>query len=269
MKESIFVKKTEAFLKKLENDFLKKSFVFDDVDSTNATAKDLAKAGAEEGTVVIARSQSHGRGRFERSWESPEGGVYLSLILRPGVSRQKTPLLSFIAALAVTKTINEYGIHATIKWPNDVRVNGRKIAGVLLESEGDGLTINYVVVGIGINLTIDLKRLSTEIQTRSTSLLNELRRPVDYHDFLKNLFMMFEHYYLVFQKQHYGEIIDEWKAHSDTLGKNVRVKTMTETLQGTAVDVDQSGFLLLWTANGETKKILSGDCLYFDELDHT
>jgi BirA family biotin operon repressor/biotin-[acetyl-CoA-carboxylase] ligase len=268
MKESFFVKKTEAFLKKLDVDFLKKSFVFDDVDSTNATAKDLAKAGAEEGTVVIARSQSHGRGRFERSWESPEGGVYLSLILRPCTSNEKTSLLSFVVALAVTKTINEYGVHATIKWPNDVRVNGRKIAGILLESEGDGPTINYVVVGIGINLTIDLKRLSAGIQQRSTSLLNELHCPVDYHDFLKNFFMIFEHYYLIFQGQRYGEIIDEWKDLSDILGKTVRVKTMTETLQGTAFDVDQSGFLLLWTASGETKKILSGDCLYFDELDH-
>jgi BirA family biotin operon repressor/biotin-[acetyl-CoA-carboxylase] ligase len=80
--------------------------------------------------------------------------------------------------------------------------------------------------------------------------------------------MTFDHYYKVFEGQRFGEIIDEWKTYSDTLGKSIRVKTMTETLQGTAVDVDQSGFLLLRTASGETKKILSGDCLYFDELDH-
>lgn len=269
MKEASFVKKTEAFLKTLDTDVVKKSFVFDNLESTNSTAKDLAKAGGAEGAVVIARTQGHGRGRFERSWESPEGGVYLSLILRPSVPRQNTSLLSFVAALAVTKSINTYGIHATIKWPNDVRVNGRKIAGILLESEGEGPTINYVVVGIGINLAIDLKRLSADLQTKSTSLLNELHHPVDYHEFLRTLFMTFEHYYEVFEGQRFGEIIDEWKTYSDTLGKNIRVRTMTETLQGTAVDIDQSGFLLLWTANGETKKILSGDCLYFDELDHT
>lgn len=269
MKEASFVKKTEAFLKKLDFDVVKKSFVFDDLDSTNSTAKNLAKAGGAEGAVVIARTQSHGRGRFKRSWESPEGGLYLSLILRPSVPRQNTSLLSFVAALAVTKSINTYGVHATIKWPNDVRVNGRKIAGILLESEGEGSTITYVVVGIGINLAVDLKELSAEIQDKSTSLLNELHHPVDYHEFLKTFLMTFEHYYTIFQEQRYREIIDEWKANSDTLGKNVRVKTMTGILQGTAVDVDQSGFLLLWTASGETKKILSGDCLYFDELDHT
>jgi BirA family biotin operon repressor/biotin-[acetyl-CoA-carboxylase] ligase len=266
MKESAYVKKTTEFLNKLH--FVKKTFVFDELDSTNLSAKDLAKAGAEEGTVVIARTQRHGRGRFERSWESPEGGVYLSMILRPRISHEKTSLLPFVAALAVAKTINVYGIHATIKWPNDIRVNGKKVAGILLESEGEGLAIDYVVVGIGINLAVDLKRLSSEIQHKSTSLLNEVHHPVDYHEFLKTFFMNFEHYYEIFKGQRYAEIIDEWKMFSDTLGKNLRVKTMTETLQGTAVDVDQSGFLLLWTASGETKKILSGDCLYFDELDH-
>ncbi len=267
MKESTYVKKTTGFLNTL--DFVKKPFVFDELDSTNLTAKDFAKAGAEEGTVIIARTQRHGRGRFDRSWESPDGGVYLSVILRPSASYEKTSLLPFVAALAVTKTINTYGVHATIKWPNDVRVNGRKIAGILLESEGEGSTVSYVVVGIGINLAVDLKELSAELQGRSTSLLNEVHHPVDYHEFLKTFLMTFEHYYTIFQEQRYWEIIDEWKANSDTLGKNVRVNTMTGILQGTAVDIDQSGFLLLRTASGETKKILSGDCLYLDELDHT
>jgi BirA family biotin operon repressor/biotin-[acetyl-CoA-carboxylase] ligase len=269
MKESTYVKKTEAFFEKLDIAFLKKSFVFDNLGSTNMTAKELAKAGAEEGTVVIARTQSQGRGRFERSWESPGGGVYLSVILRPNVPLEKTPLLSFVAALAVTKALSSYGLHATIKWPNDVRVNGRKIAGILLESEGGGVTINYVVVGIGINLSVDLKELSADIQARSTSLLNELHYSINYHEFLKTFFMTFQHYYGIFQEQRYGEIIDEWKAYSDTLGKSVKMKTMTETLQGTTFDVDQSGFLLLRTERGEIRKILSGDCLYFDELDHT
>jgi BirA family transcriptional regulator, biotin operon repressor / biotin---[acetyl-CoA-carboxylase] ligase len=266
MKESTFVKETTASLNKI--DFVKKTFVFDVVDSTNATAKDLAKAGAEEGTLVIARTQRHGRGRFERNWESPEGGLYLSVILRPSTSSEKTSLLSFVAALAVARTISRYGTQATIKWPNDVRVNGRKIAGILLESEGDGQSIEYVVVGVGINLAIDLRALSAAIKAKSTSMLHELRHPVDYHEFLRTFVMVFEHYYESYQEQQYNDIINEWKTYSDTLGKNVRVKTKTDTLQGRAFDVDQSGFLLLRTTNGETKKILSGDCLYFDELDH-
>jgi BirA family biotin operon repressor/biotin-[acetyl-CoA-carboxylase] ligase len=266
MKESAFVKKTKTSLHNL--DFLKKPCVFDIVDSTNATARDFATAGAQEGTVVIARTQRQGRGRYERSWESPEGGLYLSLILRPENSYEKTSLLAFVAALAVAKTIRSYKVHATIKWPNDVRVNGRKIAGILLESEGQGQSIDYVIVGVGINLAVDLKDLSSRIQTRSTSLHHELQNPVDYHEFLNTFITAFEHYYKSYQEQRWDEIIDEWKTYSDTLGKNVRVKTMTGTLEGKAFDVDKSGFLLLQTSTGETKKILSGDCLYFDELDH-
>ena len=267
MNKSTFVKKTTLFLNTL--DFVKKPFVFDKLDSTNLTAKALAKAGAKEGTVVIARTQSHGRGRFDRIWQSPPGGIYLSLILRPTVPIQQASLLSFMTALAVTKTIRSYGVLATIKWPNDVRVNSRKIAGLLLESEGDGSKIDYVVVGIGINLCVDLKNLSSAIQEKSTSLRNELPCPVDYYDFLKIFFMTFEDYYSDFQAQKYDKILTEWKAWSDTLGKRVKIKTMTGTLQGTVDDVDNSGFLILRTEKGDTQKIITGDCLYFDELDHT
>jgi len=268
MKERAFVKKTRNFSKKLHIPVVKNLLVFDELDSTNSTAKDLAHYGAEEGTIVIARTQNQGRGRFDRIWQSPEGGIYLSFILRPRISAEKTSLLPFVAALALTKTIESYGLHATIKWPNDVRVNGKKIAGILLESEVIGDTINYVVVGIGMNLNIEITHFSTDIQPRSTSMIHELGNPVDYHEFLRAFFIQFWSFYKLFIEQQYDRIIDEWKNHTDTLGKTIRVQTATETLQGIASDIDQSGFLLLRTESGETKKIMSGDCLYFDELYH-
>ena len=269
MKEIIFVKKTVDFSKNLHIDLIKKLLVFDEVDSTNSTAKELAQAGAEEGTVVIARKQHHGRGRFNRIWQSPEGGVYLSIILRPKKSTEKISLLSFVAALAVVKTIESYSLHTTIKWPNDTRVNGKKIAGILLESEIKGDEIIYVVVGIGINLNTDKKHLSPDIQPQSTSMSHELGAPIDYHEFLRTFFIHFEKTYLLFVDRHFDKIINEWKSHTDTLGKTIHVQTSTETLQGLAFDIDPQGFLLLRTENGEIKKILSGDCLYMNELDHT
>jgi BirA family transcriptional regulator, biotin operon repressor / biotin---[acetyl-CoA-carboxylase] ligase len=269
MKERVFVKKTQEFLKNLHIDVVKNLFVFDELDSTNSTAKVLAQDGAEQGTIVIARTQNHGRGRFDHIWQSPEGGVYLSFILRPKTSAKKTSLLPFVAALALTKTIETYNLHATIKWPNDVRVNGKKIAGILLESEVIGQMINYVVVGIGMNLNIDITYFSPDIQPQSTSIIHELGRPVDYHEFLKTFFIQFEVFYKLFVEQQYDRIIDEWKNHTDTLGKTIRVQTSTETVQGIASDIDQSGFLVLRTERGETKKIMSGDCLYFDELYHS
>jgi BirA family biotin operon repressor/biotin-[acetyl-CoA-carboxylase] ligase len=269
MKETIFIKKTVEFSKNLHTDLVKKLLVFDEVDSTNSTAKELAQAGAEEGTVVIARIQHHGRGRFDRIWQSPDGGVYLSIILRPRISTEKISLLPFVAALAVVKTIKLYGLHTTIKWPNDTQVNGKKIAGILLESEIKGDAIIYVVVGIGMNLNIDRKQLSPDIQSRSTSMSHELGFPVDYHEFLRTFFVQLEKTYLLFVDHSFEKIINEWKIHTDTLGKTIRVQTSTGTLQGLAIDIDPQGFLLLRTENGEIKKILSGDCLYMNELDHT
>jgi BirA family biotin operon repressor/biotin-[acetyl-CoA-carboxylase] ligase len=123
-----------------------------------------------------------------------------------------------------------------------------------------------VVVGIGINLNIDIKNLPSEIRTKSTSMISELGHPFDYYEFLTTLFKQFEVFYSLFIKQQYERIIDEWKTSTDTLGKTIRVHTSAETIQGVAFDVDQSGFLLLKTEKGEIRKILSGDCLYFNEL---
>jgi BirA family biotin operon repressor/biotin-[acetyl-CoA-carboxylase] ligase len=262
MKETLFVKKTLEFSKNLHIDLVKKLFVFNEVDSTNRIAKELALANAEEGTVVVARTQHHGRGRFDRIWQSPEGGVYLSIILRPRKSTQKISLLPFVAALAIARTINLYGLNANIKWPNDTLINGRKIAGILLESELKEDAIIYVVVGIGLNLNIDIRDFSPDIQPRSTSMSHELGSPVDYHEFLRTFFIQFEKAYFLFVENQYERIIAEWKIHTDTLGKTIRVQTSTGTLQGIALDIDPFGFLLLRTENGEIKKILSGDCLY-------
>lgn len=269
MKETIFIKKTADFFKNLHIKLVKKLLVFDEVSSTNSTAKELAQAGAEEGTIVIARKQQHGRGRFDRIWQSPDGGVYLSMILRPKKSSESISLLPLVTALSVARTINSYGLHTTIKWPNDVQVNGKKIAGILLESEIKEHEVIYVVVGIGINLNIDKKDLSPDIQSRSTSMFYELDFSVDYHEFLKTFFMQFEKVYSLFVDHQLQRIIDEWKIQSDTLGKTICVQTSTETLQGTAFDIDPFGFLLLRNENGEIKKILSGDCIYLKELNHT
>jgi BirA family biotin operon repressor/biotin-[acetyl-CoA-carboxylase] ligase len=268
MKETPFVKKTEEFSKNLHLDFVKKFYVFDTLDSTNSTAKELAVAGADEGTVVVARVQKQGRGRYDRLWQSPEGGVYLSLTLRPNISPENLSLLPFVAGLAVAKTMDSFGLRTIIKWPNDILVNGKKIAGILLESEVEGSTVKYVIVGIGMNLNIKMNVLSSDIQPRSTSMMHEKGSPVDYHEFLRSFLIQFEADYSLLTNHQYERIITEWKNHSDTLGKTVRVQTSTEVIQGVACGIDPSGFLLIRTDNGRIKKIYSGDCVYFTDLHH-
>ena len=269
MNTRTFVEKMEKFSKDSRIDFVKKLLVFNDIDSTNSTAKNLARAGAEEGTVVIAQTQNKGRGRFDRIWQSPEGGMYLSIILRPKISLQYASLLTFVAALTVVKTIHSYGLSATIKWPNDVRVQRKKIAGILLESEINGDHIEYVIVGIGINLNIDIQKLPSNIRSCSTSISSEVGSPIRYDEFFRTLFKHFDELYKRFNENQFEGIIREWKTFTDTLGKSICVRTRTEQIQGIALDVDRSGFLLLKTDRGEIRKIVSGDCLHCDEAECT
>lgn len=264
MKDNTCSEKIVALSKNLEINLVKKILVFDELSSTNSKAKKLAQKGEEEGTVVIAKIQNNGRGRFERIWESPDGGLYLSIILRPDIPPEKITLLPLIAALAVTKTINEYGLSACIKWPNDVRVNGKKIAGILLESDDNQL--RYVVLGIGVNLNIDISRFSEELKNVVTSLSEELATTIDYHTFLKKLLSMLDTYYTMFIDKDFDKILREWKTKSDTLGRKVRIVTSSDEITGKAYDVDESGFLIVIMDSGKYKKITSGDCMYFDEL---
>ena len=264
MKDTAFVERTLNFSKNLDIDFVKKIIVFDEIPSTNSEAKKLARKGEEEGTVIITQIQKKGRGRFDRLWESPEGGLYLSIILRPDCSPNKATLLPLIASLAVSKTINSYDFSAKIKWPNDVRVNEKKIAGILLESEAHENRLEYVVLGIGINLNTDTNLLSEEIRSISTSLSEEIGTSVDYHSFVKKLLFNFDKYYKVFLDKKYDYIIKEWKNQSDTVGRRVRITTSSEQIIGKACDIDQSGFLIVIRDSGERKKVASGDCTYIE-----
>ena len=267
MKVNKFVKKTLDFSKSIDINLVKKFIVFDEVSSTNIKAKELAQNDEEEGTIVIARIQKKGRGRFDRLWESPDGGLYLSIILRPNCSPDKATLLPLIASLVVCKTINShYHLSAKIKWPNDVRVNGKKVAGILLESEVDGNQLHYVVLGIGVNLNIDVSLFPKELKNNATSILHELNATVDYHKFLEHLLCTLDNYYSMFLNGNFDTILREWRYYSDTLGRKVRIVTSSDELTGKVYDVDQSGFLIVITDSGEHKKITSGDCIYLDEL---
>ena len=268
MEKESFEKKIDDFSTNLTVDVVKKIFCFTHVDSTNKKAKNLASAGAEEGTVVLAKSQEKGRGRFDRTWESPEGGMYLSLIVRPNVSPQYVSMLSLGAAFAVAKTIEVYGLHPTIKWPNDVRVNKKKIAGILLESELNGNALSFVIIGMGINVNNDASSFSSDIRARSTSIMSEVGTSVDYFSFLRTLLIQINEVYDWFTQRMYSKIINEWKTYSDTLGQDIQVQTSTELIQGMAVDIDSLGFLIVKTTQGERKKIYSGDCLYLSDLHH-
>ncbi len=264
MSGSAFVKKISEFSTVYHGPFVTHICPYDHLSSTNIILHSLANKGAEEGTVVIAQTQRQGRGRFDRVWQSPKGGVYLSLLLRPKAPVERAPLLTFVAALAVSQTIRSYNVTARIKWPNDVLVDGKKIAGILLESEASGPLVSYVIIGIGVNLNTDLALLSGDVRTSATSLQKELGSEIDYEEFLSTFFEQFDRCYRLFSASLYEQIIDAWKQQSDVLGRRIRVQTPNGFIQGIAVDVDESGFLMVKTTERGTIRVTSGDCTVID-----
>lgn len=265
MNEENYIEETKNFAKKLDINLASKFVVFNKISSTNIKAKELAQKNAKHGTIVISKVQKKGRGRFDRLWQSPEGGLYFSIILKPQCEPNRATLLPLIGALSVCNTIRSISdLYVKIKWPNDILINGKKISGILLESESDKGRLKYVIIGIGINLNTDLSNLSEELHLASTSISYEIGIKLNYYDFLKKLLTNLDKYYTMFDKNKYDAIIKEWKNNSNTLGQKVTIDASSEKITGTAFDIDESGFLIIKTEEGDIKKITSGDCIYFD-----
>jgi BirA family biotin operon repressor/biotin-[acetyl-CoA-carboxylase] ligase len=226
---------------------------FREVDSTNDVAKKLAKDGAPEGTVVMADTQKKGRGRLGRSWSSPSGGIWLSVILRPDTQSKRISLLPLIAGNAVANTLNGlYDIDAYIRWPNDVLIGDKKVSGVLTELDVDE---NFVVVGMGINANIDVEDLPEEVRNIATTLKKELNREVSKKELLDRLFSEFEDTYDRFNSG-IAEI------NCSTIKKQVKIITKEREFIGIAKEIDETGALILQLEDGSTERIISGDCIH-------
>ena len=232
-----------------------------EVDSTNEWAKELAMYGAREGTVVIAETQTGGRGRLGREWVSPTGGLWFSLILRPKLRPTEAVKLTFVAGLAVAKVLRKmFDLKAETKWPNDVLVNGRKICGILTEMSMKGETVNFVVVGVGVNANFDVEKVFPKpLRKVATSLKNEVGRKVKLEHLFKGLLEKLENFYGLFIKEGFDSVLEEWKNYAGFLGRHVEVTSPTEKLSGYALDVDREGALVLKLEDGTIRRILVGD----------
>ncbi|KCZ70289.1 biotin-(acetyl-CoA carboxylase) ligase [Candidatus Methanoperedens nitroreducens] len=232
---------------------------FNEIESTNTIAREVAGS-VEEGTVIIAESQTGGRGRMGRKWISPEGGIWLSLILKPRIQPLYASRITLLAGVSVAKTIRSYGLLAGIKWPNDVLINGKKVCGILTEIEAEIDVIDYCIVGIGIDANVDTESFPEEVRESSTSLKKELGHEVDRAGFVQRLIEEFEALYLKFQRDDFSSILDEWRDMSATIGEWVKITTRTRTIYGEAVGVDSEGALILETGEGKLEKIVAGTC---------
>ncbi len=232
---------------------------FKETESTNIIAREMAGS-VEEGTVVIAESQTGGRGRLGRKWISPEGGIWLSIILKPGIQPLYAPRITLMAGVSAAKTIRSFGLPAKIKWPNDVLINGKKVCGILTEIEAEIDMIDYCVVGIGIDANVDTESFPEEFRDSSTSLKKELGHEINRVDFVQKLMLEFEALYLIFQKNGFPSILEEWRGMSATIGEWVKITTQNRTIYGEAIGVDNEGALILETDEGKLEKIVAGNC---------
>ncbi len=233
---------------------------FQSVSSTNDVARELAEKGAAEGLVVLAESQSMGKGRLGRTWVSPPGGIWLSIILRPKIQPSNAQLLALTAGVGAADTINKLGLPAKLKWPNDVMIRDKKVCGILVELAAEAEAVNYAILGIGINANNDLETLPSEIQKNATTLKKELGRAIERAKFVQELLLELEEKYLLFQREP-CMILNRWRALSNILGGKVQIKTQTESFTGIARDIAPNGSLLVELEDGFIKQVIAGDCI--------
>jgi BirA family biotin operon repressor/biotin-[acetyl-CoA-carboxylase] ligase len=223
--------------------------------STNDVAKTRAQEGAKEGMVIVAEEQTAGRGRIKRRWLSPRGGIALSIILYPPLDYLSS--LIMVASLAVAGSIERVtGLKAQLKWPNDVLVNGKKVCGILVESDVRGNKVDYAVIGIGINANLKLSEFP-QIAPMATSLSQELGRDVSRREIVRSLLTEAERLYLALSEG--DSVFKQWRDRLVTLGQEVQVSSAEATYKGIAESVARDGSLLLRQPDGNLLKIVAGD----------
>jgi BirA family biotin operon repressor/biotin-[acetyl-CoA-carboxylase] ligase len=221
----------------------------DAIDSTNRRARELAAEGRAD-VAVVADEQTGGRGRLDRSWVSPSGGVWLSVLVRPEIPPANAPLYTLAAAVATARAVRELGVDATIKWPNDVLVDGQKLAGILTEMEGEADRVSWLVAGIGVNANIDPADLSEERATTLRAECGDVDRRELTHAVLDRFSALHENR---------DAVLPAWRDLSATLGRRVRVETPQGEVVGEAVDVSFPGALEIDTGDG-IETVTAGDC---------
>ena len=238
---------------------------FKEVDSTNDVAKYLAENGAEEGTVVVAEIQNRGKGRRGKTWISPPGGVWMSIILRPDIPPSKAPQLTLVTGVAVAETLKkELKLDVGIKWPNDILIGNKKVCGILTEVNASINKVNYVVVGIGIDMNVDVPLFPPDLQKGATSLKNELDTEINGAILVQKFLLNLEKLYKQFTDDKFPDILNEWRFLSKTIGSKVEVRTRGKTIRGDAVGINKDGILILELDDGSLRKIISGECLHMN-----
>lgn len=227
--------------------------------STNSLAMEMASKGDPEGTVVIAETQTGGKGRLGRKWISPKGNLYLSVILRPEIPVHRAPLLTLMGAVAVASAIRKVcGIQAVIKWPNDILISGKKVSGLLTEMSAEQDRIRHIVLGIGIDVNMPLEDLPADVRALATTLAAEQGVMIDRTHLVRQVMRELDHWYQAFLADA-REVLNEWTTLNVTIGNRVAVSNAGTSLEGQAQAIDEEGRLIISLDDGTTRLVAAGD----------
>ena len=241
----------------------KELYLFKEVMSTNTVAKFLSENDVNNGTVIISEKQSGAKGRLGKSWESPLGGIWLSLVVKPNVDHSKIPMITLATGVAVVKTLERIGIeNAEIKWPNDVMIHDKKVCGILTEAITKFNSIESVIIGVGIDANFDVNVLSKELQEGTTTLDIELGHRVDENEIIRFFLEEFERIGILFEEGGFERILKEWRKYSYSIGKIVEVREpFSKSYDGYVLGISREGALVVEKIDGTLEKVISGECI--------
>jgi BirA family biotin operon repressor/biotin-[acetyl-CoA-carboxylase] ligase len=239
---------------------------FENTPSTIMVGKQLVGSEDAEklhGMVIIAEEQTGGIGRMGRVWVSPQGGIWITIVLKPNIPIDHVFMVTMAGSVAVARAIRkEFDLGALIKWPNDIYIGDKKVAGLLLELSAEADTIHYCLLSIGIDVNIPLKELSPAVKGGVTSICAEVGHEVDRATLLARILKEFESRYLLIEGQEYDAVVREWKSLSCTLEQRVRISTIRTSFEGEAIDIDEFGALIVRKDNGKVERVIAGDCIH-------
>lgn len=244
----------------LDTDFIARELdYFDSIDSTNNYAKSIARD-VEEGRIVVAEEQTGGRGRLGRSWSSTKyKGIYFSLILKPGMAPSEVARLTLVASSAVVLALDEMGIHSLIKWPNDIIVNGKKVCGILTEMSAELNHIDYIIMGVGINVNNSLDSFGEEVRYKATSLSEEESRTINRQELLGRILNNFERLYKKFLDGDFGPSLEIARERSILIDREFRLVDGDRVENVFVKDIDDRGELVVIGEDGRERRVYSGE----------
>lgn len=240
----------------------RRAYYFDSIDSTQSFAAKIANN--NEGTVIISKKQTDGRGRMGRKWSSPEGGIWCSIIFNPQFDADRATLFPLLAGIAITNTIEKFfNYKPKLKWPNDVTIDGKKVAGIIVDASLESNKISNLILGIGINFSIDVKKLEKSLKESPNfyGVFSLSEKNISKIKFLQTLFSELEKEYEKLSNEKTSRIIKEWIKKSSTLGKKITFMTSNGNVSGIATKLDENGALIVKSGK-KFHKIIAGDISY-------